>query len=42
MNPIYHGTIKKDLTVIKPFKRYTPGGEALADSIQLRVYATVI
>lgn len=40
MKPIYHGTIKKDLTVIKPFKRYTPGGEALADSIQPRVYAT--
>lgn len=40
MKPIFHGTIKKDLTLIKPFKRYTPGGEALADSIQPRVYAT--
>ncbi len=40
MKPIYHGTNKKDLTVIKPLKRYTPGGEVLADSIQPRVYAT--
>lgn len=40
MKLIYHGTIQKNLRVIKPFKRYTPGGEALADSIQPRVYAT--
>ena len=40
MKPIYHGTTKKDLTVIKPFKRYTPGGEDLADVIPPRIYAT--
>lgn len=40
MKPIYHGTIKKNLEKIKPFKRYTPGGESLADSIPARIYAT--
>jgi predicted peroxiredoxin len=42
MKPIYHGTIKKNLKTIKPFKRYTPGGESLADSIPARIYATYI
>jgi hypothetical protein len=38
--PIYHGTVQKDLSVIKPFKRFTPGGEDLADTIPPRIYAT--
>lgn len=38
--PIYHGTTKHNLEVIKPFKRYTPGGEHVADSIPSRIYAT--
>ena len=42
MKPIYHGTIKKNLQTIRPFKRYTPGGESLADSIPARIYATYI
>lgn len=40
MKEIYHGTTRKDLQVIKPFKRYTPGGEDVADSIPPRIYAT--
>jgi len=40
MKEIYHGTTKKNLDVIKPFKRYTPGGEDLADSIPPRIYAS--
>ena len=40
MKEIYHGTTQKDLQVIKPFKRYTPGGEDVADSIPPRIYAT--
>lgn len=40
MKPIYHGTTKHGLDVIKPFKRYTPGGENMADSIPARIYAT--
>jgi hypothetical protein len=40
MKEIYHGTTKKNLDVIKPFKRYTPGGEDLADSIPSRIYAS--
>lgn len=37
---IYHGTTKQNLEVIKPFKRYTPGGENVANSIPARIYAT--
>jgi len=37
---IYHGTVQKGLELIKPFKRYTPGGEDIADSIPARIYAT--
>ncbi len=40
MKPIYHGTTRDGLDVIKPFKRYTPGGSDLADQIPPRVYAT--
>ena|SRR5680860_457543 len=40
MKPIYHGTTQKGLKTIKPFKRYTPGGEEIADSIPPRIYAT--
>lgn len=40
MKEIYHGTTQKDLQVIKPFKRYTPGGEDIADYIPPRIYAT--
>lgn len=40
MKPIYHGTVKCDLSIIKPFRRYTPGGEDLADTIPPRIYAT--
>ncbi|MEZ4194972.1 MAG: hypothetical protein R3B53_01045 [Candidatus Paceibacterota bacterium] len=40
MKEIYHGTTQKDLQVIKPFKRYTPGGKDIADSIPPRIYAT--
>ena len=40
MKPIYHGTTKHSLAIIKPFKRYTPGGEAVADTIPARIYAT--
>lgn len=40
MESIYHGTTQKDLQVIKPFKRYTPGGENVAGSIPPRIYAT--
>jgi hypothetical protein len=40
MKPIYHGTTKEGLDVIKPFKRFTPGGSELADKIPPRVYAT--
>jgi hypothetical protein len=40
MKHIYHGTIQKDLDTIKPFKRFTPGGEDLADTIPPRIYAT--
>lgn len=40
MKHIYHGTIQKDLVTIKPFKRFTPGGEDLADAIPPRIYAT--
>lgn len=40
MNEIFHGTTKQNLTIIKPFKRYTPGGEDVADSIPERIYAT--
>ena len=38
--PIYHGTNKHGLEVIKPFKRYTPGGEEVADTITAHIYAT--
>ncbi len=37
MKKIYHGTIQK---VLKPQKRYTPGGESLADAIPAQIYAT--
>ena len=37
---IYHGTVQQGLKTIKPFKRYTPGGAAIADSIPPRIYAT--
>lgn len=40
MKHIYHGTIEKGLGVIKPFKRFTPGGPELADQIPPRIYAT--
>ncbi len=40
MKLIYHGTTREGLAVIKPFKRYTPGGSDLADQIPPRVYAT--
>ena len=40
MKYIYHGTTHTDLEVIKPFKRFTPGGPDLADQIPPRVYAT--
>lgn len=40
MKPIYHGTIIQGLKVIKPFKRFTPGGPELADQIPPRIYAT--
>lgn len=40
MKPIYHGTVQKDLEMIKPFKRFTPGGADLADQIPPRIYAT--
>lgn len=40
MEHLYHGTIQKDLEVIKPFKRFTPGGADLADQIPPRIYAT--
>ena len=40
MKPIYHGTVKCDLSKIEPFKRYTPGGKDLADTIPPRIYAT--
>lgn len=37
---IYHGTVQQGLKTIKPFKRYTPGGADIADSIPPRIYAT--
>lgn len=37
---IYHGTAKQGLEVIKPFKRFTPGGADVADAIHARIYAT--
>ncbi len=40
MKPIYHGTTKKGLDIIRPFKRYTPGGKDVADSIPARIYAS--
>lgn len=40
MKPIYHGTTKHSLEIIKPFKRYTPGGEDIADTIPARIYAS--
>lgn len=40
MKHIYHGTTKHGLEIIKPFKRYTPGDEAVADTIPARIYAT--
>lgn len=40
MGEIYHGTTKQGLSVIKPFKRFTPGGPDLADHIPPRIYAT--
>ena len=40
MKHIYHGTVLKDLTILKPLKRYTPGGAELADRISARIYAT--
>ena len=40
MRKLFHGTTKKNLQVIKPFKRYTPGGEDVADTIPPRIYAT--
>lgn len=40
MKHIYHGTTQKGLNIIKPFKRFTPGGESVADNIPPRIYAT--
>jgi hypothetical protein len=40
MKHIYHGTVAKDIDLFEPRKRYTPGGEVLADEIPARVYAT--
>lgn len=40
MKHIYHGTIEKDLAVIRPFKRFTPGGAELADKMPPRIYAS--
>lgn len=40
MKYIYHGTVTKDLQVLEPHKRYTPGGEELADGISARIYAS--
>jgi len=39
---IYHGTTQKDLDIIKPFKRFTPGDEEVADSISPRIYASYV
>jgi hypothetical protein len=40
MKPIYHGSNMMGLETIKPFKRFTPGGEVIADTIPPRIYAT--
>jgi len=40
MKHVYHGTTKQKLEIIKPFKRYTPGGEDIAGRIPPRIYAT--
>ncbi len=40
MTHIYHGTIKNNLGIIKPFKRFTPGGADIAEQIPPRIYAT--
>ncbi len=40
MKPIYHGTVQQGLQIIRPFKRFTPGGSELADQIPCRIYAT--
>ncbi len=40
MRYLYHGTVRRDLTILTPQTRYTPGDAALADSIPPRIYAT--
>ncbi len=40
MKLIHHGTTRQGLGVIKPFKRYTPGGADFADTIPARIYAS--
>lgn len=42
MKNMYHGSTHTNLQVLKPFKRYTPGDETLADSIPPRIYATYL
>lgn len=40
MKPIYHGTVIQGLKLLKPQKRFTPGGANTADAIPPRIYAT--
>ena len=42
MTEIYHGTTQRGLGSIKPFKRFTPGGQGLSGGIPPRIYATYV